>query len=511
MKTYISDKFLVKTFLLITCIKILLIPTYHSTDFEVHRNWLAITHNLPVNEWYISEKSQWTLDYPPLFAWFEYSLSKIATLIDFKMLNINNHNYASVQTKLFQRCTVICADLVFAYGIREAAQTFCKSIQNFMVFVLLSLYNIGLLIVDHIHFQYNGFLLGILLISIAKASKISSQNEILQGAFWFAVLLNLKHIYLYIAPAYGTWLLRSYCLKDNQFIYRFIKLGVIVTFVFILSFGPFINHLPQVLSRLFPFKRGIIHAYWAPNAWALCAGADKLLSVIWKKFNWLDNVKIASMSGGLVQEDSFMILPTPTPIFTFVITFLLTIPALWTLFFNTNTYNSPKNFVRCIILCGLTSFMFGWHVHEKAILTAIIPLCILATSNAFDARIFIILSSVGHTSLFPLLYPQELMPLKLILWFMYLIKSIILLKNQFDCIGLYSYEQFYVGFLPVITIYETVIHRIIFSDKLPFLPLALTSIYCGLGISYSYIIYYYEYLFKNSYCNSEINKKKVEQ
>ncbi|KAF4009610.1 hypothetical protein G4228_000887 [Cervus hanglu yarkandensis] len=203
----------------VTLLKCLLIPTYHSTDFEVHRNWLAITHSLPISQWYYEATSEWTLDYPPFFAWFEYALSHVAKYFDQEMLNVRNLNYSSSRTLLFQRFSVIFTDALFVYAVHEC----CKCIDGkkagkeltekpkFILSVLL-LWNFGLLIVDHIHFQYNGFLSGLMLLSIARFF----QKRHMEGAFLFAVLLHFKHIYLYVAPAYGVYLLRSYCFTANK-------------------------------------------------------------------------------------------------------------------------------------------------------------------------------------------------------------------------------------------------------------------------------------------------------
>ncbi|CAI8017743.1 Dolichyl pyrophosphate Glc1Man9GlcNAc2 alpha-1,3-glucosyltransferase [Geodia barretti] len=62
------------------------------------------------------------------------------------------------------------------------------------------------------------------------------------------------------------------------------------------------------------------------------------------------------------------------------------------------------DFLHCLILCGYASFMFGWHVHEKAIMMVTMPMCLLAMEDGRLWRIFTILSTAAHISLFPLLF-----------------------------------------------------------------------------------------------------------
>lgn len=300
-----------------------------STDFEVHRNWLAITNSLPLKDWYFENTSEWTLDYPPFFAYFEWILSQAAKVIDPNMLDVSRLGYDSWQTIYFQRATVIISEFILVYAlmfyVNSAPINSKKQSHAAAISILLSP---GLLIIDHIHFQYNGAMYGILIISIVLARY--RKSGLLLSGLVFAALLLMKHIYLYLAPAYFVFLLRTYCIGPRSIfdikIFNCIKLGAGILAVVAAAFGPFAalgwqEQIPQIFSRLFPFSRGLCHAYWAPNFWAIYSFSDRVLIYLAPYLKLAVNSDaVNSVTRGRVGDTSFAVLPDIPPRLTFILT-----------------------------------------------------------------------------------------------------------------------------------------------------------------------------------------------
>ncbi|PSS03764.1 glycosyltransferase family 57 protein [Coniella lustricola] len=409
--------------------KVLLFPAYKSTDFEVHRNWLAITHSLPLQEWYYEKTSEWTLDYPPFFAYFEWVLSQVAKLVDPAMLKVYNLGHDSWQTVYFQRATVIITELVLVAALQmfvdSSHGTSKKAAQAAAISILLSP---GLLIIDHIHFQYNGCMYGLLIASLVLARM---QSGYLASGLVFAVLLCMKHIYAYLAPAYVVFLLRAYCMSPRSIFsiqwFNGIKLGGGIAAILGMAFGPFAlkNQIPQILSRLFPFSRGLCHAYWAPNVWAMYSFADRLLIYLAPHLGLPVKVDaLNSVTRGLVGDTAFAVLPEISPNVCFALTLASMLPPLVKLFLNATW----DNFIGAVTLCGYSSFLFGWHVHEKAILLVIIPFSLIALKDRRYFGAFRPLAVAGHVSLFPLLFTPAEFPIKMI----YTIFWLVLFLMVFD-------------------------------------------------------------------------------
>ncbi|ODV78512.1 glycosyltransferase family 57 protein [Suhomyces tanzawaensis NRRL Y-17324] len=503
-------------------LKLLLVVSYHSTDFDVHRNWLAITKNLPVSKWYIENTSQWTLDYPPFFAYFEWVLAQFVPEVvkqDGCLALVEKGAY-SLPTVYFQRLTVIVSEILLFVALQWYINSSDSQASKRRAYVAASSLALspGLLVIDHIHFQYNGMMYGILVLAITCARL----KRYLMCGFWFAVLLCFKHIYLYLAPAVFVFLLRAYCLNlefdpkrkmVENLIYlvkwkNLSKLGALVVAIFAVAFGPFVYYgvMPQLLARLFPFSRGLTHAYWAPNIWAIYSFIDRLLIQVYQRVplsqyplqkifkfdtSLLSNSKfINSSTRGLVGDIEFLILPTITPQLTFFLTLFYQIMALIPLFIQPNF----RRFIGALTLCGYSSFLFGWHVHEKAILIVIFPISFLVCRDRRLLGPFNLLVSCAYISLFPLIFTPNEWLIKVtytLLWYIIYYfnfrKVVRLPKDARESSYILDrvINTYILGLLPVlivISLMDLLEGKFEILKKLEFLKLMIVSVYCGIGI-----------------------------
>lgn len=270
---------------------------------------------------------------------------------------------------------------------------------------------------------------------------------------------------------------------------RFVALGGAVVATFAVCIGPFayMGQLDQLATRLFPFKRGLCHAYWAPNVWALYNIGDKVLSIVGKKTGAWPVATLAAgagATGGLVTDvQAYAVLPEVSPGVTLLLSVLSMVPPLWTLWY-APTF---KGFVRAVYMCGFGSFLFGWHVHEKAIMLVTIPLCLIATENAANAKRLLSVSAAGYAALFPLLFEPEETVLKCALLVAYCAGGYVglrtcLTREGADSLGYSIVEMVYLAGLVLLQLFVSILHPLLLAPKLPFLPLMATSVYCGAGL-----------------------------
>lgn len=127
----------------------------------------------------------------------------------------------------------------------------------------------------------------------------------------------------------------------------------------------------------------------------------------------------------------------------------------------------------------------------------------LVVSWKSEARYYLLFSTIGHYSLFPLLLSAFEIPTKTLIFIihtLYSFKSLTALyesrrATQYSFPLLTQWETIYLSGLLPLFLYENIFHRWFgLHQTLPFLPLLLVSFYCAIGITYTWLRYYWHFL-----------------
>ncbi len=504
-------------------IKAALMHCYHSTDFEVHRNWMAITYNLPPSKWYFDNVSIWTLDYPPFFAYFEWFLAQIAVHVDPTIVKLSASPILNDNVLLFQRCSVVVTEFVLLWATwRFASRRKDDTInQKETVFILVAL-NGGLILVDHIHFQYNGLLLGLLVLCFDAAS----QDNGALVAVYFSALVLTKHLFLTLAPVFAAYLWRSFCTdwgrrKGHTFVLtiaaRFAVLVGIAITALLLCFGPILlwdnssgstmltelqMRAVQVSSRLFPFGRGLVHSYWAPNVWALYYFLDRVANAVLGRMNLLSSVTrlkanvTSSTVSGLVGGVSPSVLPDATAPLCMALVLLFSLPAIYRIFTAPKHDRGVSLLVKATVYTSLTAFMLGYHVHEKAILVPLVAqtFLLLPSGNAPAAfSLYVELAAAGTAGLLPLFTTATEKWIKMAIFGAYLALVMRLSdrKKRTNVSVFVLVASSYMAILtevlyPYLSSQRGVPQLAMFVRRYEFLPLLFTSVTCAVFLMHAW-------------------------
>lgn len=351
-------------------------------DYEAQRHWMEITYNLPVDEWYNNTTNNdlmyWGLDYPPLTAYHSWICGFIANKINPSWIALKkSRGHESHEHKLFMRYTVLVADVLVYIPAVFQFSFLClerKPALNKVLIASAILFYPGLILIDHGHFQYNAISLGLALWGVIGLAR----GHDLLGSIAYTLALNYKQMELYHAFPFFFYLLGK-SFQEKSWISRIFsiaKLGIVVIVTFILCWLPFLTGLPvilQVLHRLFPFARGLFE--------------DKVAN-IWCSISVLIKVKRVLTQTQIIKLSTWSTLTACLPS-------------------SLNLLRNPSidRFVLALVNSSLAFFIFSYQVHEKSILLAALPVCLLLHYKPFECSWFLVISTF---SMWPLLLKDGL-------------------------------------------------------------------------------------------------------
>ena len=419
-------------------------------DFEAHRTWLATTTSQPLRAWYSHELQYWGLDYPPLFAYFSLALGLLAARAAPQLLR-GGRGYCSAAAtlracapaKLFMRASVLLADA----PLLAAAELLRGQLHAPPQALLLLLLHPAQLAIDHGHFQYNGGAVGLALAAAAIAAARAPRGtggggggggatRPLLAAALFTLALNFKHTAVYYAPVLLVLLLAQ-CAQGFAwwrggsggsggsggiggscspwpFLGRVAAVGACVAGVMAALWLPFclastgdaaaaagagqagscLGGLGAVAARLAPLDRGLFEDVVA-NAWYATESATRLQRDYFPPRH--DGTPVSAGYRAMALACTALAVAGALP------SLLLLWRAAWLPDSGSGSGASAARagpaaptLTHHVLLalhnCALSFFLLSFHVHEKAILFAALPLALLAPALPHKAREFAVLS-----------------------------------------------------------------------------------------------------------------------
>ncbi|MFH4978135.1 hypothetical protein AB6A40_004844 [Gnathostoma spinigerum] len=348
-------------------------------DYEAQRHWMEITLHLPMKDWYFNgtnnDLNYWGLDYPPLTALHSLFLGRISSVFNASWVEL--HSSRGIETdehKLFMRSSVLFSLwLLYLPVLILFINRFSSSSSQIYHIIIATSYP-GIICMDLGHFQYNHISLGFFIISVYFF--LSAYPAI--GSLLFVMAVNYKQMELYHSLPIAVFLLSSSIftpltsenIKKSTF--RLFKLFFMVVGTFAMLWVPFylrggIPGIVQILSRIFPFYRGIFE--------------DKVAN-FWFALNVVVKIKRKFPVDALIKLSTTAVL-------------IAHIPSLYVLW----RRPSHTNLKQCLLISSLSFFLFSFQVHEKSILLAALPAILVWDELQVPVSWFLVISANSLYSL----------------------------------------------------------------------------------------------------------------